>query len=364
MNEVAAAKTVEKCKSLISFGEERPDGVTIAICTHNGAGRLAPTLAHAAAQAEAGVPFEVLIVDNASTDGTAGAARALWPEELAGRLRIVHEATPGVVNARMRALREATYSILSFVDDDNWISSNWVEETKRIFASHPNVAILHCASEAHLQVPEPEDFSVYAGWLAVGSLVDDEGIVTRRPISFWTAGLSLRLNALGFLDDPSFTFALTGRTKGRTLGGEDHEICLCVLLGGWDVYATKAIRFIHDIPAGRLEPSYIEKLVENGGRSRRLLNEYRSQFAPQQYPTGPRLFISYLSEFARRGAAYAFKRLTGRLEDGVSPSALSYRLALGKILGYFGTADRVQIARRNVALAKRYHAPASTGQNT
>ena len=343
-------------------GNKRCDGVTLAICTHNGAERLERTLSHAAAQVKAGVPFEVLVVDNASTDGTAEAVRTLWPSELFDRLRIVNEPTPGVANARLRAIREATYEILSFVDDDNWISSNWVEEVHRIFEARANVAMVHCVSSANLPGPEPEDFAIYSSWLAVGSLVEKEGIVTRRPVSFWTAGLSVRLSALSFLDDPDFEFALKGRTMGQTLGGEDHEICLCVILGGWDVYATKAIHFVHDIPSRRLDPRYIETLVENGGRSRRVLNEYRSEFSPKDYPTGPRLLASYLLEFAKRGAAYAYKRLTGRLECGVAPSALSYRMARGKLLGYFGTARRVPIARRNIALAKRYPSPTSTGR--
>ena len=346
------------------FEEQRPEGVTLAICTYNGAARLAPTLAKAAAQIHANVPFEVLLIDNASTDCTAEAARALWPTELSSRLRIFHEAAPGVANARLRALREATYSILSFVDDDNWISANWVAETYRIFESHPKVALVHCCSRARLQGPKPEDFSIYAGWLAVGSLFENEGVIERRPVSFWTAGLSVRIGALGFLDDPAFALALTGRTAGETLGGEDHEICLCILLGGWEAYATKSIFFVHDIPVKRLEQKYIERLVENGGRSRRILNEYRSQFSSEYYPTGFYLLASYLIEFFCRYAVYEIKRITGRLESGISPSALSYYIARGKLVGYFSTARRVSIARRNIAIAKRYHGPELTDQDS
>lgn len=332
----------------------RVNGVTLAICTFNGAARIQATLDHVASQIAKGVNFEVLVVDNASTDATVEIVHSAWPTSLADKLRVVREPRPGVANARLRAIREARYTILSFIDDDNWISSNWVSAISDIFEAHPNVAIVHAHSAANLTVPEPDDFPIFSGWLAIGSLVEYEGVVKRRPISFWTAGISLRLAALEFLEDPNFTFALTGRIGGRTLGGEDHELCLCILLAGWDAYATRTIGFVHDIPCSRLNRSYIEQLVENGGRSRRILNEYRAQFSPSQYPTGLRLFISNLWEFLKRSLAYHIKRLTGRLGSGVSPSALSYRLARGKLLGYFSTSKQVHLARRNIELVSRY----------
>ncbi|UOM36775.1 glycosyltransferase [Acuticoccus sp. I52.16.1] len=348
-----------------SLADPRPDGVTLAVCTHNGATRLGPTLARIAAQADlekgnppgTGIHFELLVVDNASTDGTAETVKALWPAALADRLTIIREGAPGVAHARLRALREARFRFISFIDDDNWISPNWVREVHAIFADNPKVALLHCPSTAHLPGPEPADFPTYSSWLAIGSLVQEEGIVTRRPVSFWTAGLSVRLAALAFLDDPRFAFALSGRTGARTLGGEDHELCLCTLLGGWEAVFTHKIQFVHDIPMRRLEPDYLADLVENGGRSRRVLSEYRAAFAPDRFPTGLRLLAICVRDFAYRGAAYWLKRAVGRLPSAAAPSALSYRHARGRLVGYFETAARVPVARRNIAIARRFHAP-------
>ena len=46
-------------------------GVSVVICCHNSGKRLPETLRHLAAQVvEEGIPWEVVIVDNASTDGS------------------------------------------------------------------------------------------------------------------------------------------------------------------------------------------------------------------------------------------------------------------------------------------------------
>src|SRR6185437_5482655 len=69
---------------------ETPLGVSVVICTYNGAARLPRTLAHLAAQENTGaIAWEVLVVDNASTDDTAEVARRCWPAHAPAPLRIV-----------------------------------------------------------------------------------------------------------------------------------------------------------------------------------------------------------------------------------------------------------------------------------
>lgn len=57
-----------------------PLGVSVVIPSYNGADRLPATLAHIAAQrVPPGLEWEVVLVDNASSDGTAEAARGRHP---------------------------------------------------------------------------------------------------------------------------------------------------------------------------------------------------------------------------------------------------------------------------------------------
>jgi glycosyltransferase involved in cell wall biosynthesis len=62
-----------------------PLGISVVICTHNGAARLAQTVRHLAAQrVKPERPWEFLLIDNASADNTPAVARQLWLSPRAG----------------------------------------------------------------------------------------------------------------------------------------------------------------------------------------------------------------------------------------------------------------------------------------
>src|SRR5690348_8092021 len=76
---------------------EQQLGISVVICTYNGAERLPQTLAHLAAQEDTGtIAWEVLVVDNASTDDTAEVARRCWPADAPAPLRVVGEPRMGL----------------------------------------------------------------------------------------------------------------------------------------------------------------------------------------------------------------------------------------------------------------------------
>jgi GT2 family glycosyltransferase len=98
--------------------------VSLAICTYNRAASLDRTLAsiHRALRPE-GLRWEVLVIDNRSTDRTPAVAR-----EWAGRLplRYRHESEPGLSAARNRAIAEANGRRLIFTDDDVEVDAGWL----------------------------------------------------------------------------------------------------------------------------------------------------------------------------------------------------------------------------------------------
>jgi glycosyltransferase involved in cell wall biosynthesis len=344
----------------------RPDGLTLAICVHNGAARLPKVIQRIATQQDcAATEWEILLIDNASTDGSARAAKDAMPSSLSDRLRIVREEKLGVANARVRAIVEARYAWMSFVDDDNWISERWIAVISDVFRKHPTVALIHTPSRAHIQGPTPEGFDVFKGWLAIGSRVGQEGIIRERPVSFWTAGLSLRLSAFEFVYNPRFELTLSGRQGKVTLAGEDHELCLCALVGGWDAYFTKNAWIEHDLPKSRFTMAYLGMLYENGGKSRRLLNVYRRFFVQDNHTDGLPLLVEYALDLVRTSSAYYAKRVVGLKGGKLLPNYLSFRLSLGKLKGYFVSPRQVEQARYNIDIAQNYgraHARGNTAK--
>lgn len=106
--------------------------ITVAICTRNRAASLLLTLESLARQEWDGA-WEVLVIDNASTDDTADAARAA-AEQFPVPLRVVTESTAGVSYARNRALAEARGQVLIYADDDVTCHPGWVAAHAAAFA--------------------------------------------------------------------------------------------------------------------------------------------------------------------------------------------------------------------------------------
>lgn len=113
--------------------------VTVAICTRNRAGPLRRVLGSLCSLViPGGAQWEVIVVDNGSSDGTGDVLR-----EFAGRLplRPLFEPHPGVSWARNRALNEARGRYICWTDDDVLLDPNWLAAYLEAFRRHPEAAL-------------------------------------------------------------------------------------------------------------------------------------------------------------------------------------------------------------------------------
>ncbi|MEK7513111.1 MAG: glycosyltransferase [Patescibacteria group bacterium] len=106
---------------------------SIVIPALNEASVIGETIAAARAQNIPRNSYEVIVVDNGSTDGTANAARAADAD------RVIIEPQRGTNVARNRGYRESTGEILAFLDADCLPPPGWLRTIEREL-SHPGVA--------------------------------------------------------------------------------------------------------------------------------------------------------------------------------------------------------------------------------
>jgi GT2 family glycosyltransferase len=99
--------------------------LSVAVCTHSRAERLMRALRSLLRQTAPTGRFEILVVDNASTDDTA--ARVTTLRAGGAPLRYLHEPVLGLAHARNRALHAARAPYLAFLDDDEIAADDWVE---------------------------------------------------------------------------------------------------------------------------------------------------------------------------------------------------------------------------------------------
>src|SRR3954462_2981411 len=119
---------------------DRVPTVSAIVSTHNRCASLRRTLESLWSQELSdGCTYEVIIVDNNSTDAT----RSVVEGEIARgfpALRYLFEPRQGVSFGRNAGIAAARAPILAFTDDDNQVGPQWVATIKRLFDSHPELA--------------------------------------------------------------------------------------------------------------------------------------------------------------------------------------------------------------------------------
>jgi glycosyltransferase involved in cell wall biosynthesis len=104
---------------------------SVIVCAHNEAEYLAGCLHSLLAQSRP--PDEILVVDNASTDGT-----RMLAEGVPG-VRVVVETRKGLTIARETARRHATGDLLVYVDADCRSPMEWLQRVERRFLRDPRL---------------------------------------------------------------------------------------------------------------------------------------------------------------------------------------------------------------------------------
>ncbi len=258
-----------------------PPGVSVVICCYNSATRLPDTIGHLLAQdIPAGLAWEIIVINNASTDNTAHVAHSLWPEDAPAQLRVVDEPERGLIHARKRGLREARYELVSFIDDDNWIASDWVRLAFEIMATNPAIGACGGQNEAVFEVEPPFWFDRFKRSYAVGTQNDTPGDLTWNEVRYnrylWGAGLIVRKAAWQHLESEGFTFILSGRTGNSLKSGEDYELCDALRLTGWKLWYAPELKLEHYLPRERLTWNYLKRLHYGFGAANTGLDPYRS----------------------------------------------------------------------------------------
>jgi GT2 family glycosyltransferase len=87
---------------------------------------------------EAGEAAEVVVVDNASTDGTATAVRDGFP----GVRLLAQRENLGAVG-RTVGVAAVSSPVVAFADDDSWWAPGALPLAARLFAEHPRLALVH-----------------------------------------------------------------------------------------------------------------------------------------------------------------------------------------------------------------------------
>lgn len=236
--------------------------VSVIICCYNGKSRLRSTIEHLLAQ-RTRVKWELVFVDNASTDGSAEFVRILWNEKFSNaELHIVREENPGLIYARKCGVRASRGKYIVFCDDDNWLREDYIQIAYDTMEKMPNVGVLGGRSTLAPGLHAPSWWKEHQGNYAVGNQLPHSGLANDRGF-LYGAGMVTRSDLARMIFDDRYPFLKTGRKGDQCLSGEDGEYCVRVRMMGYDLYYEEELFYWHDILPSRLTLEQLHKLIRS-----------------------------------------------------------------------------------------------------
>jgi glycosyltransferase involved in cell wall biosynthesis len=250
--------------------------ISVIVATRNREALLAQTLGALAGQRWPAARFEVIVADNASTDGTravveSAAARA------AATMTYLFVPEPGKSFAVNAALQRARGDLLALTDDDVLPAEDWLEHIAGAFAD-PAVDFVAGRILPRWEIAPPAWLSpALHGVLAIPDnglerLTIDAG----RP-QVMTVGANMAVRT-GVMQRIGGLRTDLGKLEGTLRTGEDHEFFLRMLHAGCRGVYEPAALVQHWVAQDRLQRSYFRRwLYQNGRDVARLESAYASR---------------------------------------------------------------------------------------
>lgn len=195
---------------------------------------------------------EVIVVDNASTDGSVEAVRARFPAAVV----IANDVNVGFSRANNQGLARGRAPYALVLNSDAEVSAGCVEALAGVLDARPEVGIVGPRTrfpDGRIQVSFGPMLSPRAEWrqrrlvLAVRrgdprALRDVESMASREHEPVWVSGSCL-------LARRSAIDAVGGFDEGFFLYEEDVDLCVRVRAKGWKVVFTPAAEVVHHLGA-------------------------------------------------------------------------------------------------------------------
>lgn len=249
-------------------------GVSVVICTYNGADRLPETIRYIAGQqVPESIPWEFIIIDNASSDNTTAVAQSEWSKYTCTQpFSIIPEPQPGLSYARARGFASAQYDYILMCDDDNWLDPHYIAAVYEIMNAHPNIGALGGNGSLIFEEDPPawvRSFSVYAA----GRQGAKSGPVRRCTV--YGAGCVIRKPAYDMLLQSGHRSLLTDRLGKELSSGGDYELCLALAIAGFTIWYDERLTFSHFITRDRITVEYYRKYLKESAQCLEVLHPYK-----------------------------------------------------------------------------------------
>jgi glucosyl-dolichyl phosphate glucuronosyltransferase len=229
--------------------------ISVVICTYNRFKYLLKAIRSVLDQDYPKDRYELVVIDNASTDSTADQVSPFFE---AGLLRYVLEPKLGISFARNKGWREAAGRYIAYLDDDAIASTGWLKAIEKAFELTPNAGAVGGRVDPIWEVKRPD-------WLSedlVKSLgVIDWGVKPKIISDLrmeWLVTANMAIPASVVAEVGGFETRL-GRVGNTQVRGEDTFFQKQVIRQGYPCFYYPDMVVAHHVPASRLHKQWFRK---------------------------------------------------------------------------------------------------------
>ena len=239
-------------------------GISFVICTYNRAHYLQDTL-HSLLKNEADPNrFELLIIDNNSTDKTPVIVRKFIDDFPNHHIRYVKESQQGLSFARNRGIKEAKNPIIAFLDDDISTDIDFINNWLHFFDTHPNAQCAGGRIEVQFDDPRPDWMSHFLLPLLGHHDLGDTVKKYKHPKYPFGGNMAFKRSVF---DQHGFFDTDLGRKGNQLKASEEKEFFQRLKTANTDIYYVPKATLYHRVDKQRLTKEYIKRQAIGLGQS-------------------------------------------------------------------------------------------------
>lgn len=245
--------------------------ISVILCTYNRDKYIYNVLKSVAENDYPHDQYEIVLVNNNSTDGTENECRRFQADYPDIRFRYFLETNQGLSYARNCGIRNAQGDLLAYVDDDATVNPEYLRTYSDFFTHHPEAVAAGGPIIPVYETEEPEWMTHYTRQLITGKLFLGNN-QREFPRGAFPGGGNACYRKNVFDTVGLFNVEL-GRKGNSLIGAEEKDLFDKMTTHGMHFYYLPNAILYHIIPPHKLTQDYFDRLTYSIGVSER----YRTQ---------------------------------------------------------------------------------------
>lgn len=132
--------------------------------------------------------FECILIDDGSSDGSEIICDQ-W-EQKDSRIKVIHQLNQGVSKARNRGIAEAKGEYIAFIDSDDWIAPNYLNELFQPIEKY-NIDLVVCGLQQHYNNGTFKNYSYKTGIIKIEKQFTNEFTDINKKFLFFAPSIKL-----------------------------------------------------------------------------------------------------------------------------------------------------------------------------